>query len=249
MRFILASLSVALLASGTAAQETSPDLGEWTDYVPTTELYTAGDAPPDTLLVERLFRLAFAETCSASIDGGFGGTTPDVHDFRYRPYWDEADAPERLYRLYRFNCSGGAYNLSSIFYGWSEDSGLEPLSFAVPDVRFTYPDDDELQERPTAMALVGLSGRQLMTNVEVDEATGTIYSASYWRGLGDASSTGSWVFIDGQFMLATYDVDGSYDGEVNPVRVVDYSQPIDVPMVVSDAQPFWTVDDTEDEAE
>jgi hypothetical protein len=40
--------------------------------------------------------------------------------------------------------------------------------------------------------------------------------------VGDASSRGTWVFADGGFRLIRYEVDASYDGEINPQTIVDY---------------------------
>lgn len=42
------------------------------------------------------------------------------------------------------------------------------------------------------------------------------------RGVGDASPNGVWTFRDGNFVLVKYDVDASYDGEIEPQTVVDY---------------------------
>jgi hypothetical protein len=59
-------------------------------------------------------------------------------------------------------------------------------------------------------------------NSSFDEASQTITSASKWRGVGDASDSGTWIFRNGEFTLVKYDVDASYDGEVNPETVLDF---------------------------
>jgi hypothetical protein len=60
-----------------------------------------------------------------------------------------------------------------------------------------------------------------IANAEVDAASGTIRSTGYWRGIGDASSVGEWRLIEGDFVLVKYDVDASYDGEINLRTVWD----------------------------
>ncbi|TIS77743.1 MAG: DUF1176 domain-containing protein, partial [Mesorhizobium sp.] len=40
-----------------------------------------------------------------------------------------------------------------------------------------------------------------------------------------ASSTGTYLFRHGNFSLVQYDVDASYDGEINPETVLDYNTP------------------------
>lgn len=222
---ILAAVTVTSVAFAHA--DAAP--GAYDNFVPTTELATATEAPPDTALVRRLFILAFTEPCNAAIDGGYGGTEPQVFDLTYQGSYDEPDAPARKFRLYQFNCNGGAYNFSSVFYGWDELDGLQPLSFSAPSVKPTYDEatgdgDDKLVK----LELTGMAASFLATNAAVDPKSGTITSAAYWRGIGDASSIGVWSLADGEYRLVTYDVDASYDGEVNPVRVFDRTGPEDI---------------------
>lgn len=225
MRHIPTALALVALSIGVANAQTAAS--QYESFVPTTELYTTNGEPPDTALVQRLFTLAFTEPCSAAIDGGFGGPAPLVHDFTYRGSHDAPTDPERKFRLYQFNCSGGAYNLSSVFYGWDELAGLAPLSFASPMVKPEY-EDDGADGKLVSLKLTGMGASVLMTNVVVDGKTGAITGTAYWRGIGDASSSGTWALDDGQYRLVTYEVDASYDGEINPVRVYDVSEPQDV---------------------
>ena len=225
MRLIPTALAIVALTAGAAHAQ--PAAGQYESFVPTTELYTTNGEPPDTALVQRLFTLAFTEPCSAAIDGGFGGPAPLVHDFTYRGSYDEPTDPERKFRLYQFNCSGGAYNLSSVFYGWDELNGLAPLSFASPMVKPDYEDDDA-DGKLVSLKLTGMEASFLMTNVEVDGRTGAITATGYWRGIGDASSSGVWQLADGEYGLVTYDVDASYDGVINPIRVYALTEPQDV---------------------
>ena len=62
----------------------------------------------------------------------------------------------------------------------------------------------------------------MLANSSYDEATMSITSNAKWRGVGDASSAGTWIFRDGEFTLVRYDVDASYDGEINPETVLDF---------------------------
>lgn len=225
MRRTLSVLVAVSIAPAAFAQAENPP-GEYDSYVPTTELSTTAETPPDTALVRRLFTLAFTEPCNAAIDGGYGGSEPQVFDLSYKGSYDEPDAAERKFRLYQFNCNGGAYNFSSVFYGWDELDGLQPISLPVPSVMPTYDEAaGDGDGKLTRLELAGMTASFLATNAEVDTKTGTITSTAYWRGIGDASSTGVWSLADGEYRLVTYDVDASYDGEVNPIRVFDRSQP------------------------
>lgn len=222
------ALTVLAAASITSAAFAQADAGpaDYGSYVPTTELNTAAEAPPDTALVRRLFTLAFTEPCSAAIDGGYGGSEPKVFDLSYQGSYDEPDAAARKFRLYQFNCNGGAYNFSSVFYGWDELDGLQPISLPAPSIRPTYDEAaGDGDGKLTKLELTGMTASFLATNAEVDAKSGTIMATGYWRGIGDASSTGVWSLADGEYRLVTYDVDASYDGEVNPIRVFDRSEP------------------------
>jgi hypothetical protein len=62
-----------------------------------------------------------------------------------------------------------------------------------------------------------------LVNSFYDPDSRTLTSWSKWRGVGDASATGKWLFRDGEFTLVRYDVDASYDGEINEQTVLDYA--------------------------
>ena len=81
-------------------------------------------------------------TARAAIGGGTGGVEPEVWDLTYRDSYQEADEPDRSFRLYRFDCNAGAYNFSSVYLTWDSISGLKPLSFATPDFEIDYEDGD-----------------------------------------------------------------------------------------------------------
>lgn len=222
------ALAMLPLALPAIAQD-SATTGDYSNLVPDTGLYTAVSEPPDTALVERLFVLGFTEACNAAIDGAFGGSVPETFDLTYRTEYDEPDAPDRKYRLYRFNCNGGAYNFSSVFYGWDESDGLAPISFAVPSLDVKYAEGDIEGANVTAVNVVGFEARAQLSNASFDIASQTIGAGAYWRGIGDASDEGVWRFREGRFVLERYDVDASYNGEVDPQRVVDYTRAEDMP--------------------
>ncbi|TIX06772.1 MAG: DUF1176 domain-containing protein, partial [Mesorhizobium sp.] len=71
--------------------------------------------------------------------------------------------------------------------------------------------------------VVGFQATGWAVNSTYDDATQTITTFNKWRGVGDASSSGTYLFRNGDFSLVQYDVDASYDGEQNPQTVVDYN--------------------------
>jgi hypothetical protein len=228
----LCALFAAALFTLPAAAQPAND-GPYADFVPGANgepFTTWGDAPPATALVARIFALSFAEPCEQGIWGDSEMRTPQVYDFSYREPWDEADAPDESLRLYRFFCGSGAYNVQSVYMTWVADTGLRALSFAQPSFEATYVDPDNFDGAVSAIALTGQSATSFLVNSAVDPATGTISAQSCWRGLCDASSIGVWVLEGAEYRLQRFLVDPTYDGEMNHISLVDYTEPLQLPL-------------------
>ena len=124
-------------------------------------------------------------------------------------------------RLFRFFCTAGAYNLSHIYYLHKELAGCANCSSPRP----TSTSAMSTTIRTSKVDLINVAGFltvDQLVNSSYDAATLSITSHNLWRGIGDASSSGLWIFRDGEFSLVKFDVDASYDGEINPQTVVDY---------------------------
>lgn len=147
---------------------------------------------------------------------------PEAHELRFRYAFDTNDQPERVFKLYRFLCSRGAYNESHAYFIADDTGEVAPLHFAQPTVDVRYVEGGE--EKVESINVIGYSTYPYLVNSEYDPETLTISSHSRWRGLGDASSTGKWIFRRGQFDLVHYEVDASYDGEINGEVVVNYDE-------------------------
>lgn len=187
------------------------------------------DAPaPDA--ADALFdqvKAAFAATHSdqcANPDerqGEDDGRAPASYVIRYNNITDAADEPQREARLFRFFCYSGAYNESHIYYLHNDIDGLDEVHFATPELDIRYENDD-FEGKLDSMEIIGYHANGQLVNSDYDEATRTITSYAKWRGVGDASSSGLWLFRDGKFTLVRYEVDPTYDGEINPQTVLDY---------------------------
>jgi hypothetical protein len=141
--------------------------------------------------------------------------------FTYQPSWDENAAPEEV-TLFRVWCMAGAYNVNHAYYIQTEFEGLMPLAFAVPTYEAIYDETEGIDGPLESLTVTGMGTAHFLVNSEFNPDNLTITSNSYWRGVGDASSAGWWAFGDGEFKLQQYDIDASYDGEVNPETVVNY---------------------------
>lgn len=185
------------------------------------------DAPPpdetDTVLAQAntLFAAAHPD-CDRRLAGSDPNQT-EVEQYRipFRYQTDTDDQAEREARLFRFHCTTGAYNEMHVYYQHDEDDGLRELQFATPELDIRYENDDS-EGNVEGISIIGYQADGKLVNSSYDEASQSITSAPKWRGVGDASSTGTWIFRNGRFTLVRYDVDASYDGEINPETVLDF---------------------------
>lgn len=199
-----------------------PAEGELADVLPTRCNSDEPERTADDLLMEQ------AREAFLAIYGGECDLNDDVQEapqhyrLNWRPSYASADSPEEVSHLFRFFCYRGAYNEMHVYLLTSELTGeIRPLSFASPELDIQYEDDDS--EKPAKdIRIVGYQTETMLVNSDYDPQTMSIMSHSKWRGLGDASSSGTWLFRQGQFSLVKYAVDPSYDGEYEPVTVLDY---------------------------
>ena len=170
------------------------------------------------LVVQQRFEAAYGEACDSILSGGeISNIKPTIYNLTFRYGYEETSAPPHPYKLYEFACFSGAYNQSSVYFGASEYGEIKQIFFAFPDFDVSYKDDaDTIVD---GVSMTGFSAWDTLTNPHFDEATQSFISHSAWRGLGDASSSGRWVFEQERFVLKTYDIDPTYDGEINAFRI------------------------------
>jgi hypothetical protein len=161
-----------------------------------------------------------AGQCDKTAETLGGLNEPEAHVISYKPAYASASDPETKVTLFVFACSMAAYNSSEVYYLFDGVSGLHRLSFATPHLAISYVDEDGEHAKLKSMKVDGLSSSEMLTNSEFDPATNSISEFAKWRGIGDASSNGTWAFVDGQYVLKTYDVDPTYDGETEAIEVM-----------------------------
>jgi hypothetical protein len=171
-------------------------------------------------------RAAFAAThtveqCGALDKDAFPDGPPvEAFDISYNFAADDPAQPKRPAKVIRFLCFYAAYNQIDSWYLWEEIDGLRELHFAAPELDITYENGD-FEGKVEEIRIIGYKTQSTLVNSEFDPETLTLSEFSKWRGVADASSTASWIFRDGNFTLVKYDVDASYDGEINPQTVFD----------------------------
>ena len=156
--------------------------------------------------------------CDKVADTQAGLNEPETYTIKYKGKDPTPGQPENKATLYAFSCYMAAYNESTVFYLDNGAMGLERVSFAAPQFEFSYSDDENAKLK--SMTFKGYSAASELTNAEFDPKTNSISEFAKWRGLADASSSGTWVFDDGQFILKDYDIDPTYDGKENAMTII-----------------------------
>jgi hypothetical protein len=153
-----------------------------------------------------------------------GKIKPKAYELRWKRDGALTEEPENITTLIMFECDMAAYNTIEVYYMHNSTDGLELLSLAEPDTDFKYEDADSSILK--TWALRGLTTTNLLVNSSYEEATQSISMGAKWRGVGDASSSGTWVFRNGSFTLQDYEVDPTYDGEINPISIYKDGVPV-----------------------
>ncbi|MER8751919.1 DUF1176 domain-containing protein [Mesorhizobium sp. M1050] len=183
-----------------------------------------GDGPPppkkDTALEQA--KKAFLATYGDQCDKQFLADEPEVFSIKYKDKNAQPGDPDKETRLFHFSCSAAAYNENSVYYMTDELSAVQQLQFAEPETDIRYENNDS-EGKLLSVTVVGFHTTGWATNSDYDPDAHTITTFNKWRGIGDASDSGTYLFRNGDFSLVQYDVDASYDGEENPQTVVDYN--------------------------
>ena len=222
--FLKSALTAVFLTGAAMAQTQTPQEAPAAEPAPQTAPAEGSEsaAPVDwTLRAREAFAANFLTACSpVTGDPPLAERAPQVFEHKFKYAADAPEDPERSATLFRFFCGSGAYNETHVYYlQIGED--LSVVSFAEPFIHVDYENED-FEGKVLGIKVAGLHAQNLLVNSTVDAKTLTLTSFSKWRGIGDASSSGTWLFKDGEYVLSTFEVDASYDGESNPEMVVDY---------------------------
>ncbi|MET0599492.1 MAG: DUF1176 domain-containing protein [Mesorhizobium sp.] len=171
------------------------------------------------------FAADYSQICDTlQPDADPNAAEPASHVLLFRLKAESESDPERRARLFAFPCTMAAYNTTEVYYLLDSDGRLAQLQFATPELDI-HTEKDDPEGRVEAVNIVGYTAADQLVNSAFSEESKSIDSHDKWRGAGDASDSGRWIFREGTFTLVKYDVDASYDGEINPETVLDYDTP------------------------
>ncbi|HMN67348.1 MAG TPA: DUF1176 domain-containing protein [Bdellovibrionales bacterium] len=142
-------------------------------------------------------------------------------EFTYKDY----DGNDVTMEIYQANCMNGAYNFVSRFFIKSPDyDQISPVSFAQPKVDYVIVGENEAA-RVKSWTIVGYTAMSSAVNAEFDPVTKTIVTYAKYRGIGDASSSGTWVYDDAsyEFVLKRFMEDPTFNTELDPIEIVNFN--------------------------
>lgn len=176
------------------------------------------ELPPQNAWVEKA-REKFAASRRDDCDG-MNDEPPQSYEIEFRYASSSQDDPPSTRTLIRFFCGRGAYNEKHVYYLADELGAVTEVHFAEPQLEIHYKDDENAEL--DSMNVIGFKTQDGLINSDYDPKTTTITAWAKWRGVGDASSSGTWIFREGAFALVKFDVDPTYDGEIEHQTVIDY---------------------------
>ena len=130
------------------------------------------------------------------------------------------------YTLYQVQCSLAAYNTSQRYFLQDQYGALSQVALVTPIVKTTYADPQEMAQVQT-ISVRSYASETEISNSSFDPQTRTLTASHKWRGVGDASESGTWVFEGGRFVLQRYEMDPTFDGEINVITVWYQGKAID----------------------
>ena len=111
-----------------------------------------------------------------------------------------------------------AYNYSNVYFRKLGTAAIEMLAFASPNVKSTV--EGEEAQVLKALEISGFDASNLLINSEFNSSDNSISFFAKGRGIGDLSSSGTYKFSEGTFILTEFAYDATGNGEIDPVDLI-----------------------------
>lgn len=121
--------------------------------------------------------------------------------------------------VWQFFCDRGTYSVATFFWLQDDTGGLLPLAFVEPVVEVVREVPDDFQSPVTEVRLTGWTATTVLNDATFDPATLTFDNFAEYRNFGDAFERGTWRLEVTGPVIQSYEVDGSFDDEQNPVSI------------------------------
>lgn len=145
-------------------------------------------------------------------------TKPELFTLRSIQDYDQSVSE---YTLVRVPCWMASYNQGDVYVLVDTSGSAELVTFAVPSYMVVYEDEDN-SDTVKSISITGYTAKTSVVLSDFDSEKQEISEYYKIRGLGDASTSATWKFEDGAFVLKRFSIDASYDGEINPTELVEF---------------------------
>src|SRR5205809_2846772 len=114
------------------------------------------------------FKATYGGDCdSRAPDADPAAADTEVNVLKYHYDYETKTDPEHEAKLFKFECSAGAYNAAEVYY-LADEQGFRQLQFAEPELDIRYEDPDD-QTKLKSMTIIGYTASDQIENSEYDE--------------------------------------------------------------------------------
>ena len=181
---------------------------------------TPQDVLPQTIALSQTFLQRDRTVCDDSL-----GVYP--LEVTILPRLTEDDTSDTV--LASFVCARGAYNVTTKWYSTNEVSFAVSHTFGEPEIDYELGPSPEVgTDGPLKrIDITGWNTTDQLINAGWDADSKAIITYRKWRGVGDAFSIGTYTFGASGFTLTKFEIDPTYDGEVDAVTI--FPEPLNHP--------------------
>lgn len=122
--------------------------------------------------------------------------------------------------IVEFPCQIGAYSQTAVYVLSDQHGTVSEIVFPSPKFDVNYVGGDETAGVDTIVVYETPYLREVV-NPSYDSASRTMSERNKWRGLGDAYTATRWQFKNGKFEITYFAVDATFDGQDNPVVLIE----------------------------
>jgi len=130
------------------------------------------------------------------------------------------DTAARQALIVEFPCQTGAYSQTAVYLLSDQHGTVSEIVFPSPKFDVNYVGGDE-EAGVDSIVVYETPYMREVVNPSYDPSSRTMSERNKWRVLGDAYSVTRWQFKNGRFEITFFAVDVTFDGEDNPVVLIE----------------------------
>lgn len=130
------------------------------------------------------------------------------------------DTAARQALIVELPCQIGAYSQTAVYLLSDQHGRVSEITFPAPRIEVTYAGEGEAAS-VDRIDILEVPQRREVINPDYDSASRTMSERNEWREVGDAYSLTRWGFKNGKFEITYFAVDATFDGEDNPIVLIE----------------------------